>query len=162
MAWRLLDPHRREHKAEISALSRVELKNVPNRRSWFAWSKYFTDEEKRHFSVFKLTLENNSEIHGLIALEVRQGCVYIDLLEVAPHSRRKPLPNRRYINLSDVMFAFATKFSIDHDQDGYLALVPKTGLQNHYRERYRARPVGPHLYMIEPIVTPGLIRLYYV
>lgn len=72
------------------------------------------------------------------------------------------MPNhqRRYVNLCDVMIAFAAYWGIDRYNDGFIGLIPKTGLRGHYERKYFAYPMNLGIYAIDTPVTSRLIRLY--
>ncbi len=100
------------------------------------------------------------DILSIVSVFYNDGVV-IDSLEIAPHSRRLPNPQRRYVNLCDIMIAFAVLYGFENFGDSFIGLEPKTGLRRHYIRKYKAQPMGV-LYGIDPIVTSKLVRLYYI
>ena len=64
------------------------------------------------------------------------------------------------MNLCDVMIAFAAYWGIDRYNDGFIGLIPKTGLRGHYERKYFAYPMNLGIYAIDTPVTSRLIRLY--
>jgi len=109
--------------------------------------------------IYKLQRTGYADILGIIAIHYSDG-VRIDSVEIAPHSRRMPLHQRRFVNLCDVMIAFAASWGIDQYNDGYIGLKPKTGLQKHYVNKYQAYHLNRGVFAIDPPVTLHLIRLH--
>jgi len=124
-----------------------------------------SNPEKQHVQVYKLTRSGYpNDILGIIALYYNDG-VIVDSLEISPHSRRMPAGHRKYINLCDIMIAFAAKWGSDYHGDSFIGLIPKDGpVERHYIRKYNARPIydGARMYNIYPTVTSRLVNaLYY-
>lgn len=158
MSWKLIDPLNNQFEGEISELTLAEAKLIKGR--WFKWAKYMQLPEKQHVQVFKLTRVGYPDILGIIAVYYEDGVV-VDSLEIEPQSRRMPSQQRRYVNLCDVMLAFAAFWGLSEFGDSFIGLVPKSGLAAHYEQKYDAWHLNRGMYGIAQTVTTSLIRLYY-
>lgn len=96
---------------KISPLTLSEARSL--RGGWFKWAEYMRTPDRSHALVYKLHRAGSSDILGIVSVFYNDGVV-VDSLEIAPHSRRMPNDNRRYINLCDVMLAFAGLYGFQH------------------------------------------------
>ncbi|TDX01291.1 hypothetical protein [Dinghuibacter silviterrae] len=90
--------------------------------------------------VYKLTIENDDEIQGLISIEPIKNQQYIEmhLIEVAPSNFGS---GKRFSGVAGNLVAFACKTSFDMGFDGFVAFTAKTKLINHYIQTLGAQPI---------------------
>jgi len=119
-----------------------ELKSLRKQGWKFNWSsKNLCDCE-----IYKLTVEGDNTINGLIAIENfrNDNAVYVRLVESAPHNIGK---NKQYRGVGGHLFAIAAKQSINYGYGGFLFLDAKNiELVNHYRKTLNAVFIGSKLH----------------
>ncbi|SHM72630.1 hypothetical protein SAMN05444266_110125 [Chitinophaga jiangningensis] len=97
----------------------------------FDWTLYRKEE------VFKLTLKGKDTILGLICLidhtKADTDAIEIELVEVACENIGGA---KQYDFIGGCLFAFACRESIRRGHNGFVFLVPKSGLVTHYKEHY--------------------------
>jgi len=142
---------------DISLLTKEELKNITKKNGWqFNWASEFKEPAR---DVYKLTITNNPNvIQGIVSLEVRKDHVYMHLIESAPFNIGK---HKTYLGVPGNLVAFACKLSFQRGNEGYLSLVSKTKLINHYSESLGAVHVGGHLMVITTDSALKLIKKYF-
>jgi hypothetical protein len=150
VSWKLIDPNGTVFHGEITVLTQAEANYLG--RGWFSWPSYMKRADKQDMNIYKLQRVGYTDILGIVAFKYNDG-VFIDSLEIAPHSRRVPSHHRRYINLCDIIIAFAASYSFEHYNDGFIGLEPKTGLQSHYQTKYQAFPMSRGIFGIDTPVT---------
>jgi len=96
------------------------------------WNFDWSDKEYDDCNVYKLLLENDTEIQGLVAARVVKGAVFVVLAESAPHNRGK---NKRYEGVGGHLFAIAIKLSNKNGFGGFIYFDTKNmDLVEHYRK----------------------------
>jgi len=127
------------------------IKKSRDRFDKFDWSKYKSKE------VYKLKLKDNDLIVGLACLiehkDIAIDAVEIELLEVSAENigREKMLD---YIG--GCLIAFACRLSFKRGHEGYVFLVPKTSLVDHY--------IGKYGFVYHPVKTterPNGFMMHY-
>lgn len=104
------------------------------KQGWlFNWRAAY--QQKGH-RVYKLVLEEDNLIQGLISIEVMENYIEIHLLENAPHNYGQ---RKQYVGVAGNLVAFACKTSFDLRFDGNVAFTAKTALVEHYIETLGAR-----------------------
>jgi hypothetical protein len=123
-----------EFDAEIEPVSKDDFKIIKkevNRFGKFDWSKYEGEE------VYKLKLRNAKEILGLMCIidhtDPSINAIEIRLIEV---SMENIGAEKKIGNIGGCLIAFACREAIKRDHDGYVFLIPKTELIEHYMEHY--------------------------
>lgn len=118
----------------------------------FDWSK----ESK--YETYKLSLASNRQILGLVSIEriVEELRIEVRLLEISIENvgRRK-----KYDGIAGILLAFACKESFKSGFYGFVSLIPKTGLINHYKEKYGFKQFGRHM-AIELAASELLMKKY--
>ena len=124
------------------------------------WNFDWIAEYNSKAEVYKLIIENNkSIIQGLISLSLKQGFVYVELVESADFNIGR---NKVYYGVAGNLFAFACKLSWDNGNYGYIAFNAKTNLIKHYVETLGAKQIGNSSQLvIEPQEALVLINKYY-
>ena len=110
-----------------------ELMNLQTHGWNFDWS----DSELAYCNIYKLLIEDDAEIQGLVAAEVVRGAVYIHLAESAPHNLA---PSKKYEGVGGHLFAIAIKLSLAMGFGGYVYFEAKNRqLADHYTNSFGAR-----------------------
>ncbi len=123
---------------------------------WFA-------EDLEKADVYKLLLENDNEIQGLVAVTdfPRDKALYINLAESAPHNMGL---SKKYEGVGGHLFAIAAKVSYDKGYGGFLFLDAKNAeLVEYYKTKFGATHLGmPHPYrmFIDEEKAMELLRIY--
>lgn len=162
MGWSLNHRNGEQYPAVFSPLTREDLQKLRKSLGWtqgLNWSKYLHPSST--IQAYKLTITGHSAIQGCIAIDLREGYVFVDLVEKSPNNRK---PQQEFLNAGDVLIAFACKVSVDAGFGGYTALIPKSGLEETYLNKYRFRWTNPRLRLmgLEEVEAQRLIALYYV
>ena len=121
---------------QISRARKSDLKT--NRNFEFDWS------EESIYDVFKIEVKRTNETLGLISLKIvpEELRIEIRLLEIQKANIGK---NKRYQKIAGILIAYACKKAFDLGFFGFVSLIPKTRLQNHYQEKYGFKQFGRHL-----------------
>ena len=142
-----------------SKASQSELKALKNK----GWNFDWTADDLKDAVVYKLTLENDDVIQGLVALTdfPRDNAVYINVAESAPHNLGE---TKRYEGVGGHLFAIAAQTSVNNGYDGFMFLDAKnTDLVEYYHEKFGATLLGmPHPYrmFIDEYHANQLLSIY--
>ena len=121
------------HQTTFSVAKDTELRNLQSA----GWNFDWTDEDLAYCNVYKLQIEGDSEIQGLVAAEVVRGAVYIHLAESAPHNQPH---SKKYDGVGGHLFAIAIKLSLAMGFGGYVYFEAKNlELVEHYSASFGAR-----------------------
>jgi len=111
----------------VVRVCKEDLKVVLKKNGWlFNWKKEYNLAERK---VYKLTIENENAIQGLISIETMSGYIEMHLVENAPHNYGI---NKHFAGVAGNLVAFACKESFENGFDGYVAFTSKTKLVEHY------------------------------
>ncbi len=138
---------------EISTVSSTEIK----KSNWlFDWKSETKNSSRQ---VFKLTIKDNPKvIQGLMSLEVRQGHIFLHLIENAVFNRGQ---NKIYVGVAGNLFAYACKLAFEHGFDGYVSFVTKTNLREHYSKTLGASVLYSNTMVIETKAALKLVNQYF-
>jgi len=128
-------------QAIIQSIEKDDYNHLSKDRYWFNW------REEKKYEVYKLTLENNQDILGLIALErfPQESRIQIRLLAVSKENRGT---RGQYLNIAGDLIAYAAHQAHQaYGEWACISLVPKTELINHYMNEYSFRRAGTSLYL---------------
>lgn len=93
--------------------------------------------------VYKLIPDGASDMAGLMALidhaHPEFGFIEIKLIESAKENVGK---NKKYERVAGTLLAFACKEAFKLGYDGTVFLIPKTGLLDHYIQKYGFKQAG--------------------
>lgn len=94
--------------------------------------------------TYKLCLSDSKEILGLISFKIvsQEFRLQIVLLEVSIENVGK---QKIYDRVAGILIAFACRISFEEGCYGFVSLVPKTVLREHYMEKYGFIPMANHL-----------------
>lgn len=139
------------------AASREELKNL---KGWkFDWN----DSSLNDADIYKLTLKNDFEAQGLIALTKfeKDRAMYVNIVESAPHNLGK---NKRFNGVGGHLYAIAVQKSLESGYGGFVFMDAKNmELVKHHKETLGAVLLGrPHEYrmFIDEEAAQRLINIY--
>ncbi len=118
----------------------------------FNWNK----EEK--YEMYQLTLKKSNEVLGIVSFirifeELRTE---LRLLEISKHNIGK---NKQYDRIAGILIAFVCKESFLSGFYGFVSLIPKTKLIEHYKSKYGFKEFGKHL-VVELESSENLITKY--
>lgn len=129
-------------KASIAPLANADFKQITKKRYFFDWKK-----ERGVSDLFKLTLQGESEILGLLALIdiPREYRVQIHLLCVSLENQGKA---KTYEGIAGSLIAFGGRVAISkYFEQACISLLPKTELRSHYKAKYGFIDGGPQLFL---------------
>ncbi|WP_288867929.1 minor capsid protein [uncultured Parvimonas sp.] len=128
-------------KVVDTVISTANVKDLKLENWNFDWQK-----EINFGKVFKLTLENDEEIQGLLSLidDTDSNAIYVRLVESAPHNLGI---NRKYDGVGGHLFAEACKQAIEKGFDA-IYFDAKTNLIKHYENTLGAKLIGVNNRMI--------------
>jgi len=132
----------------------MAFKLITKKRYFFDWKK-----EESVADLFKLTLQGESEILGLLALTdfPREFRIQIHLLCV---SRENYGQGKKYDGIAGTLIAFAARTAISkYFEDACISLLSKTELRGHYRIKYGMMDGGPQLFL-EGAGLQAIIKKY--
>lgn len=127
------------------------------------WNFNWLDDDLKDSTVYKLTLENDNSIQGLIAVTdfPRDNALYVNIAESAPHNIGK---DKKYEGVGGHLFAIAAKESFDKGYGGFLFLDAKNAeLVKYYHDKFGATLLGmPHPYrmFIDEEKAQALLKIY--
>lgn len=150
---------RESQRTSIVMTSAKEIGAVHKKDGWsFNWKKEFKLGDRQ---LYKLTLEGDNKIQGLISLEPRPHDKYIEmhLIECAPHNLGC---NREFIGVAGNMVAFGCRMSFELGFEGYVCFTAKTKLIDHYIKTLGAQVLNNTGRMtILPTASKILVSSYY-
>jgi len=125
-------------QTDITRLTHADLKNINKKNNWlFDW-KYELHQNDR--DVYKLTITSNPAIiQGLLSFTIRQGFVFMHLLESAAFNRGN---NKVYNGVAGNLVAYACKVSFQNGNEGFVSFQSKTKLIAHYEKTLGAYNTG--------------------
>ena len=143
-----------------TSFSQIDIEELSNLKEWkFKWNS----SDIKKFELFKLTVEDNPNIQGLIALQdiPSDKAVYVKIAESAPHNMGK---EKVYSGVGGHLFAIAVLRSMELGYDGFVYMDAKNkSLVSHYSKTLGAIYIGaPHPYRmaIDEQAARKLINLY--
>ncbi len=123
---------------KYSLANKSELKLL-NRQGWnFNW----VADDLKDSNIYKLTLEDDDIIQGLVALKDMPNdyAVHLKLAESAPLNIGK---DKRYEGVGGHLFAIAAKVSMDNGYGGFIYFEAKNmELVRHYQEMFGGKVIG--------------------
>lgn len=114
------------YKTVFSLATKKDLTGLSAKGWHFNWN----DDDLRLTNIYKLLVDGDDTIQGLVSAEVGRGAVYVHLVESAPHNIGE---NKIYAGVGGHLFAIAAKLSDAMGFDGYLYFEAKNlELVEHY------------------------------
>lgn len=131
--------HIARRRKEKAILLETELEDISIIDSFeFDWSKEADSE------LYRLELRKSGEILGLMALKFHfiELRVEISLLELSKNNVGR---KKQYENVAGILIASACKISFKLGFFGFVSLIPKTQLIEHYKTKYGFDQFGRQL-----------------
>lgn len=129
-------------KVKVDSLEKGDQKRIRDSKQFsFDWKL----EKKKENNIYKLfLLDEKDEILGLLSLkdikdELR---IHINLIEI---SERNIGRGKKYDRIAGCLIAYACQLSFDKSYDGFVSLIPKSRLINHYCKYYGFEQFGRQL-----------------
>lgn len=123
-------------ETDVVTVTKEEISTVHKKDGWFFnWKREY--KEAGHH-LYKLVIEGDDEIQGLVSLEPVPDERYIEmhLIENAPHNYGR---KKKFLGVAGNLVAFACKMSFELEYDGVVAFTAKTRLVDHYIETLGAQ-----------------------
>jgi hypothetical protein len=143
---------------EYSPITLTEVQDLRKKGWRFDWTEPF----KNSYDVYRLTIVDDKDIQGLVALkpEKNNHAVYIDIVESAPSNVGR---GGRYEGVGGHLFAIAAKVSMENGFGGYTYFMAKSTLAEHYNKVLGAIIVNPRLRImaIEEYTAQALVKKYF-
>jgi hypothetical protein len=145
------------YETDVLPLSSDEVKRILKKNGWqFSWRREFKEADHQ---LFKLVIRGDSEIQGLLSIQVMEGYIEMHLIENAPHNYGS---KKTYLGVAGNLVAFACRKSFELGFDGYVSFTAKTQLVDHYKETLGAESI----YRRERMAIPSesarkLVSSYY-
>jgi hypothetical protein len=144
---------------EYSLASQQELSGLRKKGWLFNWR----DKSLKNSDVYKLTLQGNNTIQGLVAIEKqdRNTAYHLSLAESAPHNKGIM---KQYEGVGGHLFAIAAQKSVESGFGGFIYFEAKSReLVRHYEDAFGAHLIGmPHEYsmVIDEESAQKLLQAY--
>ncbi len=145
--------NQQREEAKISPIDEKGIRKVSRSKNFgFDWTLEL-QQDKELYKIYLLDQED--KVLGLLSLrdfpeELR---IHINLIEVSKENRGQ---GKHYDRITGCLLAFACEISVTKGYQGFLSLVSKTKLIEHYCEKYGFKQYGPML-AIEPEAATRLI-----
>ena len=144
----------KKHTVIVSQIDAAEIAQInKTKRFAFNWNK------EKHFSVYKLTLEDSAEPIGMLSIAERPDDYALEIRLLAS-SYENVGPEKIYGRIAGCLIAYACRESFKLGYDGFVCLKPKTKLEAHYIKRYGLQSTKLFL-VTEGINSIKLIKEYY-
>lgn len=127
------------------------------------WKFNWLSEDLKQCEIYKLQVNNSTDIQGLVALTVFESdaAVYVNIAESAPNNIGN---DKDYIGVGGHLFAIAVQRSLELGYGGFVFMDAKNiELVNHYRKTLGAVLLGvPHPYRmyIDEKTAQNLLNIY--
>jgi len=145
-------------ETEVRLLTFSDLSLVSREAGWigFDWKTYL--ESSRH-EIYKLHLQGDALIQGLICLELQEGWVEVHLIENAPWNIGTTTQEFRGVGAH--LFAIACRRSYESGCGGFVAFQAKSGLVAYYMRSLGAEQMGKNRLYINSDRSRHLVDTYF-
>ncbi len=144
-------------QTEVTLVNKVDLKEVLIKNGWlFNWNKLYREKDDEFF--YKLTVQDDLKVQGLIKLSIESDHIFMHLIESAPENRGD---DKIYRGVAGNLVAFICKLSFDLGYEGCVAFRAKTDLISHYEESLGAIHLGNHRMIIITEHAQFLVNKYF-
>jgi hypothetical protein len=146
----------KSYETDIIRITTEDLKLIRKKNGWrFNWNIELNNSERQ---VYKLLINNDPMIQGLLSLQPVENYVEMHLIETAPHNYGKL---KKYIGVAGNLVAFACKMSFDLGFEGFVAFRAKTQLIQHYIDTLGAELIYRDRMRISGESAKKLVNSYY-
>lgn len=127
------------------------------------WNFKWFDKALNDSEIYKLTIKDDIEIQGLIALNdfKKDNAIYVTLAESAPHNIGK---TKKYDGVGGHLFAIAIQKSMERGYGGFVFMDAKNiELVNHYQKNLGAVHIGgahPYRMFIDEDNAQKILKFY--
>jgi len=143
-------------ETEVLPLSQQEALKIHKQDGWnFNWK---SESKEKDRELYKLVIEGNTKIQGLLSLEVMDSYVEMHLIENAPHNYGS---GKKYAGGAANLVAFTCKRSFELGFEGFISFRAKTQLIEHYRETLGAEVIFKDRMQIATASAKKLVNSYY-
>ena len=144
------------YSTSIAPLQKSDVKRLGPQNGWskFNWDKELSDPSRK---VYKLLVNGDERIHGVISYEVLDGYVYIHLIESAPWNRN----TKEFVGVGPHLVALACRESFELGFEGYVCFLSKSNLLEHYRKSLNAFQIGGLRMAIKTNDAKKLVDTYF-
>lgn len=127
---------KRKVKVSITSIDNEEIARIKEFK--FDWLQQSEQE------IYKLSIEKSNQVIGLVSFKriFEELRIEISLLEI---SKTNVGRSKRYTRIAGILIAFVCKESFYSGFYGFVSLIPKTNLIEHYKEKYGFKQFGRHL-----------------
>ena len=133
---------REYRKVKVDSLEKGDQKKIRQSDQFeFDWKV----EKKKKNDLYKLyLLDEKDEILGLLSLkDVKSELrIHINLIEISSNNIGR---GKKYDRIAGCLIAYACQLSFDKSYDGFVSLVPKSRLIDHYCKEYGFEQFGRQL-----------------
>jgi len=130
---------RQEHKVVIELVENRDFKNITKRRYFFDW------KIEREYNIYKLYLEGESDILGLVSFEniPNEWRIHIRLLTVSEENKGR---DKQYEHIIGNLLTFVSKLAVkEYGEMSCISFIPKSKIAQHYIDTYDMRVTGMRL-----------------
>jgi len=141
------------HEVDVLRVEDEELARIDPARYFFDWTEETGQE------VYKLVLQGQHDILGLISIEVmpKEWRVHVRLLTVSEENQGR---GKMYDRIAGNLLAHAAGIAVrEFGASACISLRPKTALEPHYMEKYNMTKTGVTLSLMVPEIM-NLINTY--
>jgi hypothetical protein len=147
----------KSYETDVLPLSSDEVKTILKKNGWqFNWKKEFREADHQ---LFKLVIRGDSEIQGLLSIQVMDGYIEMHLIENAPHNYAS---KKTHLGVAGNLVAFACRKSFELGFDGFISFIAKSQLVDHNKETLGAESIHRRERMAIPSESARkLVTSYY-
>lgn len=138
---------------EILPLKSADYKLLIKKRYFFDWKK------EREQNVYKLTIQGDNDILGLISYEIitEEWRVHIRLLTVSEENKGN---SKKFDKIAGNLICYVSKIAVrEFAEMACISLRPKTAIYQHYIDKYKMNITGTTLSLEVPEILT-LIKEY--
>lgn len=147
------------YETEFSVVKEIITKEKALQLQEQGWFFDWSIPQRHGYDIYKLTIKDDDEIQGLIALKhfTKEYYSHISFVESSPLNIGA---KGKYKGIGGNLFAIACKLSWDVGNEGYVQFTAKTGLIEHYQNTLKAELIGSQRMYIDSKGASYLINTY--
>lgn len=141
------------YKTVIEPVESIDFKQLTKKRYFFDW------KSERSHEIYKLHLEGEHDILGLVSFEriPNEWRIHIRLLTVSEENKGK---DKKYEHIIGNLLTFVSKQAMkEYAEMSCVSLIPKSKIARHYIEKYGMRSTGMTL-SLELVEILNLLTIY--
>jgi hypothetical protein len=146
----------KSYETDVCRFESVDLKYILKKTGWqFNWQMEFSYPDRE---LYKLVIENDIVIQGLISLQRAENYIEMHLIKNAPHNFGR---SKQYLGAAGNLVAFACKTSFEAGFEGFVAFRAKTKLIQHYIDTLGAELIYRDRMKISGKAAEKIVNSYY-